>query len=152
MRGFFSFATVLSAALLIATVILWVRSYWRYSEVGQPFSLSSDSWSVASWSGEIRLRHYPNPQSKWGPEYESRRWGIYVYAGNDIRGAGSGFYCHEWRIAYWFVAVFLLLLPATFAAHRIFRRAEIGRCACCGYDLRATPDQCPECGTKIFHA
>ena len=53
-----------------------------------------------------------------------------------------------WAIPAWLLCAALAILPAVwvYGAYRRHRRRLIGRCIACGYDLRATPDRCPECG------
>ena len=48
----------------------------------------------------------------------------------------------------WFLAALCGVLPArAWRRWRAERRTRMsGRCLCCGYDLRATPGRCPECG------
>jgi hypothetical protein len=49
---------------------------------------------------------------------------------------------------HWFAVLVLSVLPARALATRgtLWKRARRGLCRGCGYDLRATPNRCPECG------
>lgn len=53
------------------------------------------------------------------------------------------------HLPYWMLLALAALVPVGW--YRQYRRQILGRfggCCNCGYDLRATPDCCPECGTK----
>jgi hypothetical protein len=55
----------------------------------------------------------------------------------------------ELRVPLWLPAALTFLMPAMRALRWKNRRRKhcAGLCLLCGYDLRATPNRCPECGT-----
>ena len=61
---------------------------------------------------------------------------------------------HRVRLPWWLIA--LLVSPPFLSAvyrrrRRSIRRAD-GLCLACGYDLRSTPDRCPECGVAAVQS
>jgi hypothetical protein len=68
-------------------------------------------------------------------------------------GSGHSYWGTVYMITfpYYLFALTAALLPAieTWKWWKRRRRVRLGRCLCCGYDLRASKDRCPECGTVI---
>ena len=67
-------------------------------------------------------------------------------------GMGASFYDESEEgvtLSAWLAAIPFLIPPLLWAkgAWRGRCRRRAGQCVGCGYDLRATPDRCPECGT-----
>jgi hypothetical protein len=82
--------------------------------------------------------------------------GFWERAGFTLRSQSNGFGSFQQRasgmtLPLWFVVLLTTLLPALGIVRSIRRWREATKtrgvvCATCGYDLRATPERCPECG------
>jgi hypothetical protein len=98
---------------------------WSYEsvQVQTPSSDLSSSW-LRYFSGED-----PPPEIPTDPHYQTQ----------------------ELILAHWLVLL-LVAAPAVSVGLRSLARRRMlrpGHCLTCGYDLRATPDRCPECGTAV---
>jgi hypothetical protein len=75
------------------------------------------------------------------------RW-IVDFRGFDTADHVDRIYLRQLVVPYWVLAVGVLLTPGIWLRRRLRRqRLSENQCRTCGYDLRATPQRCPECGT-----
>jgi len=75
--------------------------------------------------------------------------GLHWSTWNQVKIGQAGTF-GQWQ-EFWFSFWWLLVPWLSFVAWSLWKRTgsppDSGLCAVCGYDLRATPDRCPECGT-----
>lgn len=100
-------------------------------------------------------------ESSLGPTVE-RHFTIFDYAqapcirGTKVQPFAIGTW-REIRFPYWLVLLVSLAPPILQTVHavrakRLRDRLAGNQCLGCGYDLRATPDRCPECGLEVAPA
>jgi hypothetical protein len=173
---FLSAMTILSLLLLIGSVILWVRSYtvqdlllWRradgarYTQTAPGFVvLAEETASLAGWKADaygLKYSHEPanhissvpvrmltlsvGPRDTW----THRHWAGFAFW--RWQSADKMYSKTMILVPIWSVAAVTSLLPLGRLVQGLFCRGRrrSGLCPTCGYDVRATPARCPECGT-----
>jgi hypothetical protein len=150
-RRILNIAGAVSLALCTMTTMLWVRTRW-----------TSDNLLRKSAQGPIILREFIASSDRGGLDlivnvnldltsaYSSGGWTSFKLPG--IRYAqwtASGGYHGQLNVSHWLAAAAMGVAPLSLVLLRVRAaraRTPIGFCRTCGYDLRATPKRCAECG------
>jgi hypothetical protein len=167
LRVFLNVATVLSLVLCAVTVAFWIRSH-RWADGAWWYRGTTDVQLSSEWGDfrvEVVVGDFPSMYPYRGLRTATTRpgsfgenlrpmsgvpgwlglrlrWGEPYFINRDLGRS----YAARFPQAY--VVVLSVVLPLV-AARQLVRKRRVrdrGLCPTCGYDLRATPDRCPECG------
>ena len=166
-RFLFSSSALLSAIFLLAVALLWVRSYVAYDlltatkqSVGAGFgSYRGHVLLIAAWNDDSthpELDHISGSlpdsvaQGVWEDIRDKAAWrmlGFSVTTEFDPV-ASSGLIL---TMPSWFCVLLTAWIPLRWSLHfhRQRKTHRLGLCPTCSYDLRASKERCPECGTTI---
>jgi hypothetical protein len=161
----------------IVTTILWAISYWIPTQavasktVGQSpvhtvaFAFDS-SRGVLGFAYRSIFSNLPSSEGWNFRQYRPIRSPLFYVDSPTIPGRLGFHVLHQnwpvgWDVVpsgrmdtygvefhYWFLTVvFLVIFAIAMRRLAAARSVDPAICKSCGYDLRATPDRCPECGT-----
>jgi hypothetical protein len=169
-RWMFNGLTAIAAVVCVVTVFAWVRGFFTAPALTWVNSTGTGRWAIRCSMGEMEVDHVVNNapgqySPKWGGlsfteeqpfsiDQTFRSLGSRVHFDFRIYGLGHGQFQPQpprggIRVAFlfwpcWAAVLITLPVPVLYAIRR--RRVAEGHCRICGYDLRATPECCPECG------
>jgi hypothetical protein len=160
-------ATLLSLAAFVTLAVFCLLGFWREWDVGW----GSPTSSVSAWTswgrvwvnwgkahGGFELIRSDVEQGWWAGTQEKGPANATYFAGFRYHVNCAGFrvvtgdqYNGRWAVVSipgWLAILPFMILPARYfwIRRRRKRLANANHCVSCGYDLRATPDRCPECG------
>ncbi len=176
-RLLFNILTLSSLLLFTTAMGIWMRSYLVVDNID--YQTRSSIWEIGSERGIIAYYrkawknggHFTNPEL--GVSYDIASTGLGPPTGrpmsildgkNDFDRRFGDFdvvyrdddFTTERLVEFplWLPAALSLVMPAVWEwmairDRRWQRRKRIGQCVKCGYDLRASENRCPECGTSI---
>jgi len=160
----------ISLILCVTSIMLWGRSYYRGETLhwfgdGRELNLASrrgqvDCYKV--WASNLRttptkFTYFVDPADRG---FEGRV--IVLKRSSEMQSFGPylGFAFFREYPSYaelfveiiapwWFLTLVTVVMPCIWVRRwrKLLRAVQPGCCASCGYDLRATPKRCPECGT-----
>jgi hypothetical protein len=142
---------VVSLLLCVATAVAWCVSYRHTFGIIGPLHGRRVGAGVERGSvlGVCHVDPAYHPPKEWERIWESHNEEPLDDVA-DCHGLGFGLaWKSELKLAYvplWFVEVGFICC-SVLLVYRSRRIKRPGFCSKCGYDLRATPDRCPECGT-----
>ena len=127
--------------ITISTRNVEVESWLRSELESDEWKFGRYGWRSSNFDGSAQVE----------PDFQHsdfhKRWHDFGIVRGDTwwpRPSYIAVLCPTWSV------IAVLLLPMGLWAGigwRQRRRVKPGHCANCGYDLRATPDKCPECGS-----
>jgi hypothetical protein len=162
-RHLFHLFAALPLLASATTAVVLSRSCWRNE--GAAWQNPSGTWLLHYNRGRLIVAASTIGDTRAGLQFFSNRsfgpmiWdhlGVDGYAVMDLQAAcvpGADFHTNDSKrvltVPIWALLVFTAVWAFSCGLPflRAYARRPRGVCSYCGYDLRGTPDRCPECGT-----
>lgn len=171
-RRVFAAASAVSLLLCAASIVLWLVSYrWEWAlgyGTYNPQTFRNRTVILETGGGRVQMSYCTTdygltPRATALAKRHPPQSG-FLHMAQDHSGASllHGWWFDGWihgkltsiatassiLVPLWFPACLFAILPLIRWTRR--HRPRTGCCPSCGYDLRATADRCPECGTPCI--